>query len=236
MRIALIGYGRMGREVESIAVERGHEVVATFDEDRPVTEEGLSPADVCIEFTHPSAVLHHVRTAAAARKDMVVGTTGWLAHLEEVRTLYRENGLLFAANFSIGVHAFLRIVRQAARIMNRLPDYDPFVVEVHHRQKVDSPSGTALRLAEVLLEEIDRKTEILRQAPDGRISAEQLHVASVRAGTVTGTHTVGFDSGADLLELKHTAKNRRGFALGAVHAAEWIRGRKGVFSMDDIDL
>ncbi|PYS32537.1 MAG: hypothetical protein DMG14_34300 [Acidobacteria bacterium] len=148
----------------------------------------------------------------------------------------KDSGLLYSANFSLGMNYFFRIVRRAAELMNRATEYDPYVHEIHHRQKVDSPSGTALRLAEILLEAIDRKKEILAKPPEGKIGPEMLHVSSTRAGVVAGTHTIGFDSEADSIELKHVAKTRRGFALGALTAARWLRGRKGIYTMDDVDL
>jgi 4-hydroxy-tetrahydrodipicolinate reductase len=131
---------------------------------------------------------------------------------------------------------FFRIARYAASLMNGTMEYDPYIHEVHHRQKVDSPSGTALQLGKILLNGIERKREILTTPPDGKISPEMLHISSTRAGTVAGTHTVGFDSEADFIELTHVAKNRRGFALGALAAARWLRGRKGIFTMDDVEL
>jgi 4-hydroxy-tetrahydrodipicolinate reductase len=174
--------------------------------------------------------------AIQAKKDIVVGTTGWHKHLPELRDMVKETGLLYSTNFSLGMNLFFRMVKRAAELMNRAGDYDPFVHEIHHRQKVDSPSGTALTLARILIDGIDRKTEVLTQPPEGKIRPEMLHVSSTRAGAVAGTHTVAFESEADSIELKHVAKTRRGFALGAMAAARWLRGRKGIYTMDDVDL
>ena len=236
MKIALIGFGKMGREIDSVAREQGEVIARVFEWDRIVTPEALADADICIEFSTPDAVLQNIRTAVEARRDIVVGTTGWYPHLPEVQDAVKESGLLYSSNFSLGMNIFFRIVRQAAVLMNRAAEYDPYVHEVHHREKADSPSGTALSLARILIENIDRKKKSLAKPPDGKIDPDTLHVSSTRAGFVSGTHTVGFDSEADWIELQHTAKSRRGFALGALAAARWLRGRKGVYTMDDVDL
>jgi 4-hydroxy-tetrahydrodipicolinate reductase len=236
MRIALIGYGKMGHEIELAAREQGETVVKTFDIGNPVDVASLSDVDVCIEFSTPQTVIQNIRVAVEARKDIVVGTTGWYDQLPEIRQSVKDFGLLYSPNFSIGVNIVFRLARAAAELMNNAPQYDPYIHELHHRQKVDSPSGTALKLGEILLEKIDRKKRIEKHALDRRIDPEELHVSSTRAGTFAGTHTVGFDSDADLIEIVHTAKSRRGFALGAVRAAQWLKGKKGVFTMDDVEL
>jgi len=217
MRIGLIGFGKMGREVDSIAREQGETIVRVFDSRHAVRAEALEGIDVCIDFSTPETVLTNIRTAVEARKDIVVGTTGWYEHLPELRKSVQQSGLLYAANFSLGMNMFFRIVSRAAELMKNASEYDAFIHEIHHRQKKDSPSGTALRLAAVL-------------------GKPELPISSSRAGFVTGTHTIGFDSEADSIELKHTAKNRRGFALGALKAARWLRGRKGIYTMDDVDF
>ncbi len=236
MKIALIGYGKMGREVEAIAREQGENIAAVFDLPNVVRPEALSNIDMCIDFSTPEAVLPNIRAAIEARCDMVVGTTGWYGHLPEIRNASKESGLLYSSNFSLGMNYFFRLVKRAAELMNGTEEYDPYVQEIHHRQKLDSPSGTALTLAQILVDRIDRKKEILAKPPAGQIGPQMLHVTSTRAGVVAGTHTVGFDSEADLIELRHVAKSRRGFALGALTAARWLRGRKGIYTMDDVDL
>ena len=236
MKIAIIGFGKMGREIDAIAREQGETVACTFDIGNEVTAQALADVDICIEFSTPDAVLSNIRTAIEAKRDIVVGTTGWHHHLPELKGLVKDSGLLYSSNFSLGMNYFFRIVRRAAELVNHAPDYDPYVHEIHHRQKVDSPSGTALRLGEILLDSIDRKKGILGKTSEGKIGPEMLHVTSTRAGVVAGTHTVGFDSEADLIELTHVAKTRRGFALGALTAARWLRGRKGIYTMDDVDL
>ncbi len=236
MNIALIGFGKMGREVDSAAREQGERIVRVFDSRTPVRREALEDVDVCIEFSSPEAATSNIRTCVEAGKDIVVGTTGWLEHLPGLRAEVRNSGLLYSANFSLGMNIFQRIVSRAAELMAQAPAYDPFIHEIHHRQKADSPSGTAIRLADILLERIERKTHVVTGETSGKIDDGALQVSSNRAGWVTGTHTVSFDSEADLIELRHVAKNRQGFALGALVAARWLRGRKGVYTMDDVDL
>jgi 4-hydroxy-tetrahydrodipicolinate reductase len=236
MKIALIGFGKMGREIDSIAREQGDVVARVFDSRHAVRAEALADVDVCIEFSTADAVLQNIRAAIEARRDIIVGTTGWDQHLPEIRDAVKESGLLYSSNFSLGMNIFFRIVKRAAELMNRAPEYDPYVQEIHHRQKVDSPSGTALSLARTLIDRIDRKKEVLARPSEGKIKPEMLHVSSTRAGFFAGTHVVGFDSEADLIELRHIAKSRRGFALGALTAARWLRGRKGVYTMDDVEL
>jgi len=236
MRIALIGFGKMGREIDSLAREQGETIARVFDSRNAVRPEDLADIDVCIEFSTPEAVLPNIRAAIEARKDIVVGTTGWLNHLPQLHQQVRESGLLYSANFSLGMNIFQRIVACAAGLIQNAPEYDTYIHESHHRQKADSPSGTAIRLANILMTKIERKKRILSNAPAGAIEPEALHVSSTRAGFVTGTHTVAFDSEADLIELRHVAKNRRGFALGALIAARWLHGRHGIYTMDDVEL
>jgi 4-hydroxy-tetrahydrodipicolinate reductase len=236
MKIALFGYGQMGREIEAAAREQGETVAEIFDEFRLPQADALSDVDMCIDFSTPDAAVGNIRMAIQAKKDIVVGTTGWHKHLPEFQDGIKAIGLLYSTNFSLGMNLFFRMVKRAAELMNRAGDYDPFIHEIHHRQKLDSPSGTALTLARILVDGIDRKTDILTRPPDGKIKPEMLHVSSTRAGAVAGTHTVAFDSDADLIELKHVAKTRRGFALGALAAARWLRGRKGIYTMDDVEL
>jgi 4-hydroxy-tetrahydrodipicolinate reductase len=236
MKIALLGFGKMGREIDSIAREQGDVVARIFDSRHAVRPEALDDVDVCIEFSTPDAVLQNIRAAIEARRDIIVGTTGWAQHLPEIKDAVKESGLLYSSNFSLGMNIFFRMVKRSAELMNRRSEYDPYVHEIHHREKVDSPSGTALSLARILVDGIERKKQVLAKPPEGKISPEMLHVSSTRAGMFAGTHTVGFDSEADMIELRHVAKSRRGFALGALAAARWLRGRKGVYTMDDVEL
>ena len=236
MRIALIGYGKMGREIEAIAVEQGDTITEVFEIDRNVDAASLTNVDVCIEFSTPQSAVRNIQVALESGTDIVVGTTGWYEHLPEIRSYIRNSGLLYSANFSLGVNLYFRILARAGELMKNAPEYDPYIHEIHHRQKVDSPSGTALKIADILLSKIDRKNKVLGDSSHGRIDPSALHVSSTRAGTFPGTHTVGFDSDADLIEITHVAKSRRGFALGAVRAAHWLHGRKGIFTMDDVEF
>jgi 4-hydroxy-tetrahydrodipicolinate reductase len=236
MNIALIGYGKMGHEIEKVAREQGDQIVEIFDIDRLADPASLRKADVCIEFSTPDAAVRNIETAIEARVDIVVGTTGWYGRLGELRDRVRNSALLYSANFSLGVNIYFRIVARAAELMQSAAEYDPYVHEWHHRQKADSPSGTALRIADILLERIDRKKSIQPDRSAGKIDPAALHVTSTRVGTVPGTHTVAFDSEADQIEITHVAKSRRGFALGALRAAHWVHGKKGVFTMDDVEL
>lgn len=241
MNIALIGYGRMGREVERVAQERGIKIVRRFDvagtgDAVEITRETLKGVDVCIDFSSPESVVETITEIASLGKNLVVGTTGWYDRLDEVRQIVKKHGigLLYASNFSLGVNIFMKIVMDSARLFQHHPAYDVAVSEVHHRGKSDAPSGTALSLGSVILKEFKRKSELLPETSHGKIKPSQLHVTSTRLGSVTGKHTVLFDSEADTIELTHTAKNRTGFALGAVVAAEWLKGKKGVYTMRDV--
>lgn len=243
MNLALIGYGRMGKEVEVVAKEKGVNIVAVFDGaenpgGRALTKHALREVDVCVDFSTPEAVLENINAVARAGKNIVVGTTGWYDRLDDVKKVVKENhiGLLYASNFSLGVNILLKIVENAGRLFDAYADYDVSVHETHHNKKMDSPSGTALALAAIIMRQMRRKTEILSDAAHGQIKPHQLHVSSTRVGSVAGTHAVLFDSECDAVELVHTAKNRRGFALGAVVAAEWLKGKKGLFTMKDVLL
>lgn len=225
----------MGRELEALATRAQCRVVAIFDEERPLTEEAKG-FDVAIDFSLPNAVLHNVQRLAGLRKNIVLGTTGWGTVAAEVRAIVEQAGigLVYGSNFSIGMQMFVRIVRAAARLANAHADYDVFLHEIHHTRKADSPSGTALTLADVVLHEVDRKTELLTETSHGRIAPEALHVSSSRGGEIAGTHTVALDSIADTIELTHRAKNRSGFALGALRAAHWIHGKTGMHDFSDV--
>jgi 4-hydroxy-tetrahydrodipicolinate reductase len=236
MKIALIGYGKMGREVEAAAKAQHETIACVFDSRNRVTPQALHDVDVCIEFSTPQSAVSNILVAIAAGKDVVVGTTGWQHELPDLGHRLQNSGLLHASNFSLGMNIFQRIVARAAELMQNAGDYDPFIHEAHHRQKADSPSGSAITLAGILLARLERKTQTASETVHGRIDPASLQISSTRAGHITGTHTVGFDSEADLIELRHVAKNRRGYALGALVAARWLRGRKGIYTMEDVEL
>ncbi|MBI2653849.1 4-hydroxy-tetrahydrodipicolinate reductase [Candidatus Woesearchaeota archaeon] len=242
MNIAIVGYGRMGHEIEKIAKAKGIDVVSIIDPNasdathREINEDSMQDVDVCIDFTTPNSVIDSIQKISKFRKNIVVGTTGWYDKLEEARKIVNQSniGLIYASNFSIGVNVFFKIVENAAKIINNIEDYDVYGYELHHNKKIDSPSGTAKTLAEILIKNIKRKSKLEYGKIDRKIEPDELHFASVRAGSIPGTHIVGFDSSADTIELKHVARNREGFALGAVMAAQWINGKKGFYDINDM--
>jgi 4-hydroxy-tetrahydrodipicolinate reductase len=243
MNLALIGYGKMGKEVERVAHERGCKIIKIFEVDQnadgiAITREALKSVDVCIDFSSPEAVLRNIEAVADSGKNIVVGTTGWYDRLDYVRKLVKEKkiGFLYAPNFSLGVNIFAQIVMDASHLFERYAQYDVSISEIHHRGKADTPSGTALTLGSTILQAIKRKSELVTDTLHGAIKPHQLHVTSTRMGTVTGKHTVLFDSDADSIELVHTAKSRSGFAQGAIVAAEWLKGKKGFYTMRDVLL
>lgn len=240
MRISIIGYGKMGREIERLAIAKGIEVAAIIDPtDSKATQRKISKDtvdfDVAIDFSVPNAVVENVRQVSGLGKNIVVGTTGWYNSLNDVKDIVRESGVgfIYSPNFSIGVNLFFKIIDESSKLFNKISDYDAFVYEGHHNQKLDSPSGTAKALGDIILNNIERKNKLVFDKLDRKILPEELHVASFRAGSIPGTHVVGFDSEADTIELKHTARSRAGFALGALLAAKWIAGRKGFYTMQD---
>lgn len=248
MKIALIGYGKMGHMIESIALERGHEIVSIIDIDNreDFDSDAFRSADVAIEFTTPHTAYDNYLKAFEQGVKVVSGSTGWLSeHGDEVRRMCTEEGktLFWSSNFSLGVAIFSAVNKYLARIMNRFEAYDVKMEEVHHIHKLDAPSGTAITLAEGILENLDRKTEWVKGsllAPDGTISGEQEHPAnqlvidSVRRDEVPGIHSVCYDSEADMITITHDAHNRKGFALGAVLAAEYTAEHEGLLSMSDL--
>jgi 4-hydroxy-tetrahydrodipicolinate reductase len=226
MKIAIVGHGKMGRLVERVAASRGHSVVARFDHTNNehaagLTKANLNDAQVAIEFSTPEALLDNLYRLIELDVPMVVGTTGWYSHLPEVsRLLAERNGaLVYGANFSIGMHLFLRLAREAGRLFARYREYDPFLVEHHHKFKKDEPSGTALVITRLLGESYGDQTPV---------------PVSIRAGHAPGTHEIGFDSEADTIRLIHTARSREGFAAGAVLAAEMILTRRGCFEFSEL--
>jgi len=235
MNIALLGYGKMGKEIERLATERGVHVCAR--KSRSIQDAShFTNADVLIDFSAADIVTDHIQLAIELQKPLVIGTTGWLTDEQSVRRAVEQGniGVIYASNFSIGVQIFFKLAHEAASLFNRFDNYDAYIHEIHHRQKVDSPSGTATTLGNILLDALARKKRISAQTAEGKIDPEVLHVSSTRAGAVPGTHLVGFDSDADTIELKHTARHRGAFAAGALMAAHWIKDRKGFYSVHDM--
>ncbi|WP_131535618.1 4-hydroxy-tetrahydrodipicolinate reductase [Pedobacter nototheniae] len=240
MKIALLGYGKMGQIIEKFALERGHEVVLKISSKDTLTRQDLKNADVAIDFSTPDAVLQNIDTCFDADVPVVVGTTGWYGKLQEVKNEcdLGNNTLLYGSNFSIGVNLFFKLNKTLAKLMNNYPAYEVQVEEIHHTQKLDSPSGTAITIAEGIVENLERKTEWLNEVVGTDVEVfpkgEQLLIESHRIENIPGTHTVIYSSEVDDIEIKHTAHNRAGFALGAVVAAEWLQNKKGFFNITDI--
>ena len=235
MKIALIGYGKMGKNIEQIAVSRGHQIVSIIDVNNPEEFESsrFKSADVAIEFTTPQTAYDNYMKCFAANIPVVSGTTGWLDKLELIKKLCKTEGKTFfyASNFSIGVNIFFALNRYLSKIMNNFPAYDVRMTEVHHIHKLDAPSGTAITLAEDILKNIDRKKE---WRLDHAEKDSDLAITAVREGEVPGIHDIIYESDVDILEIKHSAKSRAGFALGAVVAAEFTANKKGFLGMDDL--
>lgn len=251
MKFALIGYGKMGRAIEEIILHqkkseaRFHqdEVVLKISEDNlsDFTIDNLKRADVAIEFTQPDSAIPNIYKCFEAGVPVVVGTTAWLDRLDEVKKKCKEmnGGLFFSPNFSIGVNIFWEVNRRLAQLMNDQAQYDVSMVEIHHTEKKDAPSGTAVKTAEVIMEHLDRKkswklSDAQSPSLDRQLSTDDLLIIAKREPGVPGTHTVRFESEVDFIELKHEAKSRKGFAEGALLAARWMKGRRGVYGMKDL--
>lgn len=228
MKIALLGYGKMGKTIERIALERGHEIVLKVD---APGDYDLSKAQVAIEFSTPQSAFANISKALSLGLPTVAGTTGWLEHYPEAVALCKvhEAAFLYASNFSIGVNIFFELNKTLAQFMQKYPEYAVSIEEIHHTQKLDAPSGTAITLAEQIIKNSDKKEWKL-----GEATAEEIPITAKRIENIPGTHIVSYQSPIDTIEIKHTAHNREGFALGAVLAAEWLLTRKGVFSMKDV--
>ncbi len=235
MRIALIGYGKMGRAIEEIALQRGHEIVLKIDVPNlhEFKEEKLKGADVAIEFTGPHSALENIRKCLEWKIPLVSGSTGWTEQLDAMKARTKENntGFVYSSNFSIGVNLFFELNKKLASLMVPHAEYEVILEETHHTQKKDAPSGTAITLAEQVLEQIKRKKQWVNKLSD---HPEDLEIISQREDPAPGTHSVKYSSAIDTIEIIHTAHNRKGFAGGAVLAAEFIAEKKGFFTMKDV--
>lgn len=235
MRVAIIGYGKMGHEIEQVLLERGHSVALIIDQDNAhdLRAEKLAGVDVAIEFTTPATAYTNVRTCIECGTPVVSGTTGWHDRLTELQALCREKGssMIWSSNYSLGVNITFRLNRYLAELMNRFEGYNVAIEEIHHTQKKDAPSGTAISLANDILERVERKQRWLNEPTE---EADAIEITSLREGMVPGTHTVTYTSPDDEIVIKHTLFSRRALALGAVVAAEFVAPRKGVFTIDDL--
>jgi 4-hydroxy-tetrahydrodipicolinate reductase len=238
MKIGLLGYGKMGREIEQVARQLNHEISVIFEiDDRFDADSDVKGARVLIDFSVSQAVIAHLRTAASLGLPVVQGTTGWDAQLPDAMNIPGLT-MIYSPNFSLGVYLFTKMAEQAAGLFGSFNEYDCYVHEWHHRGKADSPSGTAKKLANVMLAHLPHKDKILGQTSEGKIDPKALHVTSTRVGRIPGTHEIGFDSQYDTVLLRHEAHGREGLAFGAVRAAEWIVDKHGILTMDEfmVDL
>jgi len=230
MKIALLGYGRMGKAIELIAIERGHDVVAKIDQDE--TYGNLSDADVAINFSIPEAAAENIKTALKINIPVVCGTTGWLNQLKEIEDFCKakNSAFIYASNFSVGVNLFFKLNEVLAKLMSSHKSYQASMKEIHHIHKLDAPSGTAITLAEGIVGQSDYTQWTINKVT----KEDMLPIEVDRTGEVPGTHTIKYESSVDSITIEHEAHSRKGFALGAVIAAEWIQDKKGIFSMNDV--
>jgi len=235
MKIAIIGYGKMGKTIEKLAVEKGHEIILKVDITNASTwkNEQLQDADVAIEFTRPESAIENIQRCFETGVPLISGTTGWVEKMDEVKEkcIAQKGGFFYASNFSIGVNIFFELNKILAKMMNAYDHYDISMEEIHHTQKLDAPSGTAITLAEGILENVNRKSNWVKEEAN---SKEELSIFSKRIEKVPGTHQINYDSPIDSIEIKHTAHSRLGFAKGALLAAEWMVGKKGIYGMTDL--
>jgi 4-hydroxy-tetrahydrodipicolinate reductase len=231
MNIALLGYGRMGKEIEKLALQRGHEIVLRIEENQSYD---ITKADVAIDFSIPDAAFENISNCLKNQVPVISGTTGWLEQYEEAVQLCEQNNgsFIYASNFSLGVNIFFELNKQLAKMMQQWSDYNISVEEIHHTKKLDAPSGTAITLAEGIIEHTNKTDWEL--SSDKRVSENSVPIEAKRIPEVPGTHSIHYTSEIDTIEIKHTAHNRKGFALGAIIAAEWIVDKSGVYTMKDV--
>lgn len=227
MKIAIVGYGKMGKMVEGAAEQKGHQVICRIDpkcDIKEIRSDAIRDADVCIDFSTPDCALENIKRVAQSGKNLVMGTTGWYDQMDTVKAIVAKSqiGFLYAPNFSLGIHLFLKIVAEAARLMHPYEEYDVGAMECHHKHKADAPSGTAKAIAQTVVKHL------------GRPGVTELPFANMRCGTIPGIHTIVFDSPADRITLTHEARNRNSFADGAVAAAEWLQGKSGFYTIDEL--
>lgn len=236
LQIGIVGYGSMGKIIEQLANEKGVIVSGIFDINNHFSSESNTGFDVAIEFSVPDAVESNIRFLAERGINIVLGTTGWYDKMDLIREIVSSNGtgLVWGSNFSVGMQMFYKIIDKASMLVNQQTDYDIMVHEMHHHRKKDSPGGSAKQIADIILNNMDRKKKILAETSHAEIEQDMLHVSSTRGGEIAGLHSVYIDSAADTIELTHRAKNRTGFASGALLAASWINGKKGFWEFSEI--
>jgi len=243
LRIGVVGYGKMGVLIRNKALSKGYPVpviVDPFSPAKEVTDRNLPPSardiDVFIDFSSPEVVLDNIQQYQEMDIPAVIGTTGWYEKMNQVAETVENSstGLIWSANFSLGVNLFFYLLKTAGRVMNRFPQYDVMIHEYHHRHKAESPSGTAEMIGSILLDVLDHKQKKVTGNPGGKLEESELHISSTRGGSIPGTHQVIFDSDVDTIVFEHTTRDRSGFAEGALLAAEWICGRKGFYCIDDM--
>lgn len=233
IKIALLGYGKMGKTIEEIAVEKGHHIV--YKSSMELDVESLKAADVAIDFSVPEAAFRNIKACLENGIPVVSGTTGWLEKYEEAKSICekKQGAFLYASNFSIGVNLFFELNKKLAELTKTFPDYKPSIEETHHTAKLDAPSGTAISLAEQIIEKTNKTNWKLQESAEP-IGESSIPITAFRVANVPGTHTIKYQSEIDDLEIKHTAHSRKGFAMGAVLAAEWLPGKSGCFGMKDV--
>lgn len=235
MKLAILGYGKMGKEIEQVALQRNHniELIIDIDNKNELTVENLQKADVAVDFSIPSSAYDNIVSCFNAGTPIVSGTTGWLDKFENIENLCKEKNATFfyASNYGLGLNIFRQVNIKLAQMMNQFSQYDVEIEEIHHTQKLDAPSGTAITLANDIIGCLDRKNE---WELDQESSSDKIRISAVRQGQVPGIHRIKYDSEVDFIEIIHSAKSRKGLALGAVLAAEYIKDKKGMFSMDDL--
>lgn len=236
MKIALIGYGKMGKAVEEAVFQSAHKIISiSYKDHKTFDTKGIKEADVAIDFTSPEIVLDNAQKILSSGINFVIGTTGWYKNIEEIEKMVKKykKGVIYGSNFSIGANIFFQIVANAAKLLGQF-DYDVAGFEVHHTGKKDSPSGTAKKISDIIIKNMPGKKRLQAETLQRQITKEELHFASVRTGRYFGRHEIFFDSVADEIKLTHDAHNRLGFAKGAVYAAEFIKGKRGLYSFEDV--
>jgi len=236
MKISILGLGGMGQAIKKQALQRDHQILSEIKSKKEYSQDKIKLADIIIEVTRPHVCLENIKNIIDVKKDLLVVTTGWYENLDLVKEIVQKAKIRFfySPNFSIGVNIYYKIIQEAAKLINRCEEYDIWGTEIHHKQKIDSPSGTAKVLENILLQNIERKTDIIEDKLERKIKENEIHFSSTRGGAVNFAHTIGFDSEADCIEIKHSARNRNGYALGAVKTAEWlVKQKPGFYTMED---